>query len=194
MRPLYIASKLLAARDLNDEQADLLRHVRRHDRFAHGYGIVCGLRIYAAPDRLHPWTVGVCPGYAIDPCGDEIEVPCQVLVDVRDFFWSRPYINGAGSREAFVGLRFSGTGAEADSSACTCGCTSSHEASTRIEDGYAVEILWSSAERGVPEIDLCKPGPVACPNRPAGRHVMLAKIHLPLLETTFLTDVDIVSL
>jgi hypothetical protein len=195
MRPSYISSKLLSARDLNDEQADLLQRLRRHDRFMHGYGILCGLRVYASPDRQHPWTVGVCPGYAIDPCGNEIEVPRQVSVDIRDFFWSRPYVNGVGLRAAFVALRFTDdAGTTMDfSSACECGCNSAstHPSSMRIRDGYAVEILWAVQARPAPKFDLCGQGPVPCPSPPVSHHVVLAKVHLPALESTWLTDAGI---
>src|SRR5436305_833241 len=106
MRPHFTTGSLLSARDLTDEQAYRLRQLRRHDRFVHGAGRVCGLHVYAAPRKLHPWTVGVCPGYAVGPCGDEIDVPARVLVDIRDFHWSRPHVDGVAARIAYVGVRY----------------------------------------------------------------------------------------
>src|SRR5882724_4198996 len=102
MRPHYTTGNLLSARDLNDEQEYRLRKLRRHDRMVHGSGVVCGLSVYAAPRKKHPWSVGICPGYAVTPCGDEIEVPMRVVVDIRDFLWSRPYDGNVGARIAFV--------------------------------------------------------------------------------------------
>ena len=82
-RPQYIAGNLFGARDLNDEQAYRLDHVKHHARLLHGWGVVCGLTVIAAPQPGAPWTIRVCPGYAIGPCGDEIEVPAAVLLDIR---------------------------------------------------------------------------------------------------------------
>jgi hypothetical protein len=173
-----------------------LQRLRRHDRFAHGFGVVCGLYIYAAPDRLHPWTIGVCPGYAVGPCGDEIEVPSRVLVDIRNFSWSRPYVNGVAQRNAFVGLRFADTAGSPEESSCDCGCSSagSGDSSTHIQDSYVIEVVWSLETARTPTVDPCKPGPVPCPAVPVGRHVMLAAVRLPAFESTPLTDADVVQL
>ena len=197
MRPNYQAGALLGARDLNDEQEYLLNHLRRHDRFAHGSGIVCGLRVFAAPAKGRPWGVRVCPGYAVDPCGNEIEVPVSAIVDIRQFLHGRPVTGGVASRAAFVGLRYAaaGGGAESQSSGgCSCGCTEkdSHGAANRLADGYAIEIVWTLPKAG-PDFDLCTGAPAPCPPPITTPYVILAAVRLPVSQNTPLTDSDILS-
>jgi len=187
-RPHYIDGKLIGARDLNDEQAYRLDHIRRHARFLHGSGVVCGLKVLAAPQRQAPWTVRVCPGYAIGPCGDEIEVPVAILVDIRQFFWSRPYLNGLGKRVAFVGLRPSIVDG-------ACGCercpADLPPDAMRLPDGYVIEILWEIVFAGR-KIDLCNTATVPCPSAPLSPDVVLAEVRLPESESTPVTDSEIV--
>jgi hypothetical protein len=196
MRPNYTAGALLSARDLNDEQSYRVDRFRRHDRFAHGTGIVCGLRVFAAPERRTPWTIEVCPGYAVGPCGDEIEVPSRVKVDIRDFLWSRPILNGVAARGAFVGLRYSGDedhAAGAVGCGCGCGCATHHgESATHLHDGYAIEIVWSFDLTGI-VFDLCKGDPAPCPPTPSSPYVILAAVRLPVSESTPLSDLDIIA-
>ena len=185
MRPDYNAGSLLRARDLNDEQADRLQHLKRHNRFAHGSGIVCGLAVIAAPRPKAPWTIRVCPGYAVGPCGDEIEVPSAVLIDIRQFFWSRPYVNGLGARAAFVSLRPSD---DTPSCGChTCGDTSPE----RVADGYILDIVWAAKLPRPVLIDLCQGGPIPCPPVPSGPELIIAAVRLPASEHTALTQADV---
>jgi len=76
-RNRYFAGNLLGVQDLQDEQAYLIDKDRRHARYLHGYGVVCGLRVRPA-DPPQPWQVIVEPGLALDPCGREILVPQPV--------------------------------------------------------------------------------------------------------------------
>jgi hypothetical protein len=195
MRPVYQKGSLLDARDLNDEQDDRVRLVRHHSRFAHGSGRVCGLLVYAAPGPLHPWQVGVCPGYAVTPCGDEIEVPERTLVDIRDFAWSRPAA-GVARRLALVALRFASVAEEDEGEAdCGCGCGCSHAAEgsgERLRDSFAIDILWHFDFVSTPRLDLCHPGAVPCP--PPGVYVLLAAVRLPVLESTALENIDVIQL
>ncbi|HMD70392.1 MAG TPA: hypothetical protein VKF41_03575 [Bryobacteraceae bacterium] len=182
-RPFYQPGGLIAARDLNDEQAYRLAHLRRHARFLHGSGVVCGFKLVAAPQRQAPWTVRVCPGYTLGPCGDEIEVPASVLVDIRRFFWSRPYSSGVGARTAFVGLR-----ARIDDA---CGCKAcGQDPSPRIVDEYVIEILWK-IESVTQTVDLCHATTAPCPPVPNGPHVVLGAVRLPASESIPLTDADL---
>lgn len=70
-RPHFFDGRLLTAEDLNREQAYHRDRARRHNRFAHGWGIVSGLDL-----RLDgPDAVEIGPGMAIDCAGNEIVVP-----------------------------------------------------------------------------------------------------------------------
>jgi hypothetical protein len=64
---------LLTEGDLNHEQSYLLAKNRLHNRFLHGWGVVCGMQVVCS--ECDGW-VTVKTGYAIDPCGNDIIV-CQ---------------------------------------------------------------------------------------------------------------------
>ena len=73
----YFTGKLLGAQDLEVEQSYFLEKDRRHARYLHSYGVVCGLLVRPT-DPPQPWRVIVEPGLALDPCGREIVVPQTV--------------------------------------------------------------------------------------------------------------------
>jgi hypothetical protein len=45
VRPRYFAGQLLSEVDLRDEQAYQIAKQRLHNRYLHGYGVVCGLQV-----------------------------------------------------------------------------------------------------------------------------------------------------
>jgi hypothetical protein len=73
LRPRYFTGQLLSVADLQLEQDYLREKLRRHNRALHGVGIVRGLgvSIEAATDAADG-RLRVEPGYAIDPCGNEL--------------------------------------------------------------------------------------------------------------------------
>jgi hypothetical protein len=99
-RPSYFVGRLLDADALTTEQNYHREKLRRHNRALLGSGVVSGLdvRVEAAPDATGERVV-VEPGYAIDPNGEEIPVPCSVALTppaqgeiafVTLRFWERP--------------------------------------------------------------------------------------------------------
>jgi hypothetical protein len=70
-RPRYFAGQLLSESELNSEQAYFLAKNRLHNRYLHGWGVVCGLEVVC--HECEGW-VTVRPGYAIDPCGNDVIV------------------------------------------------------------------------------------------------------------------------
>jgi hypothetical protein len=76
-RPRYFHGQFLTAQDFADEQDYFLEKLRRHNRLLHGWGVVCGLRV--AP-TAKSCAVVVSPGYALDPCGDEVLVEEEILL------------------------------------------------------------------------------------------------------------------
>jgi hypothetical protein len=85
-RPRYFAGQLLTEAELNSEQAYVMAKNRLHNRYLHGWGVVCGLQV-ACHDECEGW-VTVKQGYGIDPCGNDIIV-CEdhdfnVIKAIRD--------------------------------------------------------------------------------------------------------------
>lgn len=95
-RPVFFAGRLLDAAALTQEQ-DYQREKRRlHDLALIGSGVASGLGVAVEPGGSR---VVVEPGYAIDPRGEEIWLPCRVtlalppqadaaFVTIR--FWEKP--------------------------------------------------------------------------------------------------------
>jgi hypothetical protein len=68
------------------EQTYFRDRLRRHNRYLHGWGVVCGAKVCAPAVQngaAEPWTITVTPGYILGPCGDEIVIDCQRTWDVR---------------------------------------------------------------------------------------------------------------
>lgn len=70
-RPRYFAGQLLTEAELNTEQEYVRAKNRLHNRYLHGWGVVCGLEVVC--HDCEGW-VTVKPGYALDPCGEDIVV------------------------------------------------------------------------------------------------------------------------
>ena len=79
-RPRFFAGQLLSEQDLNRLDRYIVEKNRLHNRYLHGWGVVCGLEVGCDPcDDSH---VSVSQGYAISPCGDDIVVCEQDSVDI----------------------------------------------------------------------------------------------------------------
>ncbi|OGW40559.1 MAG: hypothetical protein A2010_10325 [Nitrospirae bacterium GWD2_57_9] len=80
-RVRFFPRQLLTANDLQQEQGYLREKQRRHNRFLHGWGIVCGLDV-KQPSASDPFKLTICSGYALSPQGDEIYVPAAAEFDL----------------------------------------------------------------------------------------------------------------
>ncbi len=98
-RPRFFAGQLLTDADLNALQNYMIEKQRRHNRFLHGAGVVCGLGVVC--HDCAGWVSGKS-GYALGHCGEEIYVPCDHPLNVceivrrcrtrsRDYFCD-PYV------------------------------------------------------------------------------------------------------
>jgi hypothetical protein len=74
----YFYGQLLSANDFQSEQDYWLSKERRHNRFLHGWGTVCGLEV--STNGLS--EVVVQPGLAIDCAGNEIYVDAPVKMTI----------------------------------------------------------------------------------------------------------------
>ena len=80
-RARYYSRQLMTADDMTVDQEYFQEKLRRHNRFLHGWGIVCGLDIIVDP-KLGGLNLLINPGYALSPQGDEIYVPEKVSLDL----------------------------------------------------------------------------------------------------------------
>jgi len=81
-RVRFFPRQLLTADDMRAEQEYFRERVRRHNRYLHGWGVVCGCTIEPiGPEKQ--FNVRVCPGYVIGPQGDDIWIDNCVEVDIR---------------------------------------------------------------------------------------------------------------
>ncbi len=80
-RPRFFAGQLLTEDELNRLQQYVIEKNRLHNRYLHGWGVVCGLQV--ACHECEGW-VTVQPGYALDPCGNDIVVPRHHDVNLLD--------------------------------------------------------------------------------------------------------------
>jgi hypothetical protein len=80
-RPKYFDRQQLSAADLNAGLDYTRQRLRWHNRYLHGWGIVCGMRVsrVSAEDL---WNVRVAEGYLVTPLGDEVYVP-DLTFDMR---------------------------------------------------------------------------------------------------------------
>ena len=189
LRPGFEVADYLRAADLAAEQAWRRQRLRRHNRHLHGWGIVCGLYVVPAVDATRPWSVIVCPGYALGPYGDEIIVGCAARVDLREWVWSRP---AEGASIAYVAIRYAeATGGTRAYRGADCGCDDRKTRHSSILEQYRIEVLWSIPDPGrTPQVDLCHDMPPCAPCPPTP-YVLLAGVRLPADEGTVLARPDI---
>lgn len=188
-RPRFEPGDYLAAADLMVEQRWRLQRLRRHNRQLHGWGVVCGLGVAPALEAARPWTVIVCPGYAVGPYGDEILVECQARVDLREWLWARPSDK---AQVAYVGIRAreSSTSDRAYRTA-ECNCEDRQTHPSRIADGWRIDVLWTAPDAAsIVTVDLCHDLPPCVPC-PASAHVLLAAVRVPADEGSMVMRVDI---
>jgi hypothetical protein len=100
-RTRYFSGQLLTEADLNNEQSYWLAKSRLHNRYLHGWGVVCGMQVVCS--ECDGW-VTVKPGYAIDPCGNDIIVcadqPFNVVKAINECCTPKPASNCAPLRAA----------------------------------------------------------------------------------------------
>jgi hypothetical protein len=193
-RTAFKEGDFLSSRDLAVDQRYRLQRLRRHLRYLHDWGVVCGLWVVPANDPTQPWSVLVCPGYAIGPYGDEIAVPRSVAVDVRDYLWARPEEAIAGQVDvAYLGLRYmESRRRHVPAGRSRCGCDDTEFESSRLQDGLAVDVLWRLPDSvDTPPFDICALGIPPCPACPDSPYVILASIMLPASEGDLITAAKI---
>jgi len=77
-RPRFFAGQLLTDETLNQLEHYIVEKNKLHNRYLHGWGVVCGLEVVCNPCD----AVTVRGGYALSPCGEDVIVCKDVTVDV----------------------------------------------------------------------------------------------------------------
>ena len=77
-RPRFFDGQLLTQAELNGEQTYVMDKNRLHNRYLHGWGVVCGLRVSCCDAT----RVTVEAGYALDPCGNDIVLAQAQTLDL----------------------------------------------------------------------------------------------------------------
>lgn len=79
-RPRFFAGQLLTDETFKSLDHYIIEKNKLHNRYLHGWGVVCGLEVVCGPCN----QVTVRPGYALSPCGDDIVVCKATAVDICD--------------------------------------------------------------------------------------------------------------
>jgi hypothetical protein len=159
-RVRYFSEQLLTADDMTTEQEYFRRKSRRHNRFLHGWGVVCGLGVTPAPNSDQPWRLCVTPGYAVSPQGDEIVLDVVAPFDLAgDWLQAQdpctPYpcpptgrMPAPGQdRPVYLAIRF----AQCDTRPVRqrvheCCCDETGCEYSRIRDSWELMLLWEEPE------------------------------------------------
>jgi hypothetical protein len=78
-RPRFFAGQLLTDAELIELQSYVIDKNKLHNRFLHGWGVVCGLEVVCGDCGD---DIVVRPGYALDPCGNDVVVPSAQRFDI----------------------------------------------------------------------------------------------------------------
>jgi hypothetical protein len=199
-RPYWQAGSYLTASACSLEQNYLLQRFRRHNREMHGWGVLCGLWVVPGSDGAHPWGVKICPGFAIGPYGDEIELTQPAPVNVEDYLWFKPDPFSAIAvlpDIAYIVVRYQDWLDDLELiPGGACECKDPVYAEARTGDGYRAGAIWTPlaephprapqpgtpSRRNLPSApasEICQPESPPCPPCPDSPWVTLARIVLP---------------
>lgn len=217
-RVRFFPRQILTADDMLAEQEYMLEKLRRHNRYLHGWGVVCGCDVLPPTAGEQPWQVRVCPGYVVTPCGDEVLIAEPVLFDLaRDLrrsadpcagAWPCPPVGQAarGNRSTvYLVVCFQDCHTRPVRTAqAGCGCDDQSCEYSRLRDSFELRRLdelpvshsraRQAAERWREKrSNWSQPGrPVPdCPPAPGDNCVLLATIRLPVNQTTPIAAADL---
>jgi len=151
----YYPRQLLTAEDMRIEQEYFRQVHRRHNRYLHGWGVVCGCAVEPVQDAK-TWTVRVCPGFAVSPQGDDIMVDDCVDVDLKTGATPQPCTvrwpcpptgtmpgERDGTTTVFVAVRYAECFARPTRvHPSGCGCDESDCEYSRIRESFEIRLLW----------------------------------------------------
>jgi len=207
-RVRFFPRQLLGADDLATEQNYHRQRLRDHNRYLHGWGVVCGCDVQPGPAGSQPWEVRVCPGYVLTACGDAIAIHDPATFDIATCVLSSddpcahsrpcpPIGRQAGTtRLVYLAVRY----VDCHSSPVRvapagCSCDDVQCEHSRIRDGYELcclaELPASHAREHPGRDTLLVPGPaLPCPED-CDEWVILATITLPAADSERITQIDL---
>lgn len=204
-RPRYYARQLITSDDLTLEQDYFRNRLRLHNRMLHGWGVVCGAQVCLLPKtngnekRFEPWMVVVKPGYALDPCGNEINIDCTRTIDLRERGgvsgvtgepcveavdpWCVEVFEEQPGDDLYVAVRYKQYATRPVRVQPTgCGCDDTRCENSRWRDGYEIKILdyCPDTHTDRPDFKTFGRGPIPeCPPcQPDDAWVVLAKVNV----------------
>jgi hypothetical protein len=83
LRPRYFDRQQLTAPDLNQGVTYVRERLRRHNRFMHGWGVVCGAEVWQTDAAADPWQLSVGEGYVVTLRGDEVYIPPGAAINIE---------------------------------------------------------------------------------------------------------------
>lgn len=156
-RPHYFPRQLVGPDDLNQGQRYVADRMRRHNRYLHGWGIACGLRVERCgpnEDGNTSCRVRVSAGYALDPYGDEIYLPADQVVDLCHQEpagglacgpgtdpWCSPVRTDPSPNGAWLAVRHIEVPVKPVRAPTGCSCEETHCEDSRIRDWYEFSLL-----------------------------------------------------
>jgi hypothetical protein len=176
-RPRYFPRQLVTAEDLMLEQYYFRNRMRLHNRLLHGWGVVCGLQVAPVPKKdgsggLEPWMVKVCRGYALGPYGDDIIVPCDKEIPLRqdsvsgisvepcetvgDVWCADVWLDRSQESRLYLAIKYAEVPTRPmRAQPAGCGCDDTACEFSRLQDGYVIKVLTSAEYRPL-ALDLTK--------------------------------------
>lgn len=156
-RTRFFPRQLIGPDDLTQDQIYFRDKLRRHNRFLHGWGVVCGVEVRLGQEDCQ---IVVAPGYILGPYGDEIMINEEVMVDLcregldgnavspcgdaLDPWCSDVRVNRQAGQRLYVAVKY----AECQSrpvrvQANGCGCNEAECEYSRVRDSFAIKVLTS---------------------------------------------------
>lgn len=204
LRPRYFPRQPITAVDLNAEQAYFTELTRRHNRFLHGCGIVCGLDVLLSENETGEPILRVTPGHAIGPQGDEILVDAPQSIPLADLGLGGECALPSPERRLYLALRYDEQGTQTAPvlpGPCTPVATCEF---SRMAAGFQIACLAEPPDGcrdapacGVLLAELLRQTPpdddvtLACPAPPADPWVVLAALDLVPAENVVRIDYSV---
>lgn len=208
----FFPRQLITADDLNQEQRYHREKLREHNRFLHGWGVVCGCDVQLVGGGIETTSqVLICPGYVLTPQGDAIWIRSQAVFDVATCFVqsqdpcavARPCppvkLRSIVENTLFLAVRYVECMAQPVRVAPHgCSCDDAQCEYSRVVDTYELCCLTGLPDTHAPGGADCaellgEADPVPCPDCPADPWVVLARLTLSSSQPVVLGNVDAMS-